>query len=289
MPPLASLRAFEAVARLGQVAAAAQELSVTPGAITQHVRRLEEHLGTQLTQKDGRGIAVTDAGAKLALGLRRGFAELREAVDAVSEAVSAKPVTITTTPTFATYWLMPRFAALRAAFPELNLAVLPTPALVNVATGEADLGVRFGVGDWPELTSHKLIDTGYIAVAAPSLVGQGELTVEELSNLPWFAEAGSAEVERILAQSGAPFCKPSQVTSLPANLAIEAVRRGEGALVAADVFVQDDIAAGRLRVVSTALRAGTAYHLIHQQGPLRAPVRAVRDWFLREAKKKAEH
>ena len=213
----------------------------------------------------------------------------RAAVEAVSGTVAAQPVTITTTPTFATYWLMPRFAALRAAHPELNLAVLPTPALVDVAAGEAELGVRFGTGGWAGLTSHRLIETGYIAVAAPDLVGDGPLSVEALSNLAWFAEAGSAEVERVLAQSGAPFCKPSQVTTLPANLAIEVVRRGEGAMIAADVFVEDDIAAGRLRPVSAPLRSGTAYHLIHREGPLRPAARAVRDWFLREAKKKAEH
>ncbi|MEL7215644.1 MAG: LysR family transcriptional regulator [Pseudomonadota bacterium] len=283
LPPLAALRAFEATARLGSFSAAARALGVTPAAVTQSVRALESHLGQALAVREGRGIALTAEGAQLADGLGDGFGAILSAVEAARADARARPVQLTMTPVFSTNWFMPRYARLRAAHPDIDLNLFPTGSVVNLAAGEAELAIRFGSGAWDGLTSTPLVTAAYIAVAAPGLIPSEGPTLEVLQGLHWLQEPDSDDIAQWMRLQGLPQPKSSRVTLMPGNMALEAARAGQGAVVTTRLFVDGDIAAGRLIPLSDDLRIGDGYHIVHRPGPLRPPVKALRSWFLQTA------
>ena len=287
LPPLAELRAFEATARLGSFSAAARALGVTPSAVTQSVRALESHLGQTLAVREGRGITLTAEGAQLADGLRDGLGAILRAVEAARADARARPVQLTMTPIFATNWFMPRYARLRAAHPDIDLYLFPTGGIVNLAAGEAELAIRFGSGAWDGLTSTPLVTAAHIAVAAPSLIPSEGATLEVLQGLHWLQELDSDDIAQWMRLQGLPQPGSSRVTLMPGNMALEAARAGQGAVVTTRLFVDDDIAAGRLVPLANDLRIGDGYHIVHRPGPLRYPVKALRGWFLKTAQEDA--
>ena len=146
LPSLAALRAFEAAARTGSLSAAGRELNVTHAAVGQQVRRLEAELGRRLLRREGRGVATTEDGARLAAGLAAGFGAIRRALAAFAAEDAARPLRLTTTPNFAANFLMPRMGAFRRAHPEVALRLDPTPALSEIGPEGAELAVRYGEG-----------------------------------------------------------------------------------------------------------------------------------------------
>ena len=123
MPSLNALRAFEAVVRRGSVAAAANALHVTPGAVSKQIRSLEAQMGTILLVRDGRGVHPTRAGVRLQQGLASAFAEIAGCVDRVTNERSRDQIKIYTAPMFATTWLIPRIDRFSDFDPETDIAI----------------------------------------------------------------------------------------------------------------------------------------------------------------------
>ncbi len=289
LPPLASLRAFEAAARNLSYSAAGRELNVSHAAIAQQVRALEAHLGLRLAQRSGRGLALTPEGRTLAGGLGEGFGRVAETVRSLAAAEADRPLHVTMTPSFAVSWFLPRMPLFREAHPEIDLIVNPTADLVDLAASGCDIAIRFGAGTWSGCESELLLPSNFIIVAAPGLVPEDwRGTPGELVALPWLQELGTEEVTHWLADQGITLPPSAHITNLPGYMLLGALRDGQGAAATARVFVQDDLDAGRLVVIHEVIReVPSGYHLVWRPGIERPALKAFRKWIRGAAREAA--
>src|SRR3982750_3092855 len=151
LPPLSSLRPFEAAARLESFSRAADELHLTHGAISRQVRALEQHVGGQLFTRHGKRVTLTASGRAFAERVRTALHEITLAAEAVGR--RGNRLTVSVLPSFASRWLMPRLMRFMEKHPELEVSVVATTALANFTTDEVDVGIRFGRGPYPPLVS----------------------------------------------------------------------------------------------------------------------------------------
>ena len=155
LPPLNSLRAFEVVSRHESFRAAAEELHVTAAAVSQQVKALEDHLGRKLLRRRSGGYSLTaDALAGLKY-LRDGFDQLSSAVASMTSA-GQRVITVSAVPSLAAEWLVPRLHRLRDQYPELDMLLHASEELVDLEHSRVDLGIRYGSGSYPGLTSERL-------------------------------------------------------------------------------------------------------------------------------------
>lgn len=172
LPPLNPLRAFEAAARHLSVKAAAEELSVTPGAVSQMIRTLETHLGVQLFERVNRGILLTAAGRDYLPPVRNAFRQIADASQRVSGAADSGVLTVSVTPFFASAWLVPRLAQFREACPDVDLQVVTSHALADFSRDGVDVAIRHGLGRYIGLCSERLLTVEIVALASPELVAR---------------------------------------------------------------------------------------------------------------------
>ena len=285
IPPLASLRAFEAAARNLNYSAAGRELNVSHAAIAQQVRGLEGWLGFRLARRAGRGIELTAEGVYLAEHLVRGFGEIADGLRKLNDTEAARPVHVSMTPSFSMNWFLPRMQLFRVAHPDIDMVVNPTTAPVDFATSDCDVAIRFGRGGWDGLESELLLPSNFAIVAAPALVADnwnGEM--EDLPRLPWLQELGTREVRHWLEGQGIEMPDTAHITDLPGYMMLAALRSGQGIAATARVFVDDDVETGRLVVLYEGEREPTAgYHLVWRKGVQRDAVRHFLRWIRREA------
>ena len=160
LPPLNALRAFEATARHLSVKNAADELCVTPGAVSQMLKALELHLGVALFRRVNRGIFLTDAGQSYLPPVRNAFRQIAEASGRIAVSAETGILTVSVTPFFAAAWLVPRLKAFQDANPEIDLRVLTDKGLVDFSRDGVDVAVRHGLGRYPGLRSERLVRGG---------------------------------------------------------------------------------------------------------------------------------
>lgn len=282
LPPLSQLRAFAAFAEAPSLEQAGARIGVTHAAISQQIRALEAHLGLSLVDRGGRRLVLTAEGERLAAALTAGFGQIAATLAALTGADETAPLRITTTPTFAAGWLMPRLPDFRARHPGIDLVIDPAPE--NRAIGrEADVGLRFGSGGWPELEARLILRSSLAVVAAPGLVPpDGPADLAHLAGLPWLQELGTTEATAFLEKHGLTRRAGAAMISLPGNLLLDAARDGQGVAVVAQAFVQADMAAGRLRLLHED-QESEGYFLVTRPGPQRAALRAFVAWVLRQA------
>ena len=264
--------------------AAGAALGVSHAAISQQLRVLEGHLNVTLLDRSGRALRLTPKGERLAHEIGGAFAQMHEAVAEVTDALDARPLHISVTPTFAARWLMPRLAGFRAANPDIDLMIDPTADVVTLSPDGIDVAIRYGTGDWPDLDASLLWESSMVVVAAPSLVGDLACDdLEALAQFPWIEEFGNSESTSWLKQHGVATCAAS-VLRVPGNLMVDGARDGQGVAVTVRRFVERDIEAGRLRVLHEEENAGTGYYIVTRQGVQRAPLKAIISWLKREAR-----
>lgn len=267
IPSLSALRAFEAAARHKSLSSAARELNVTHAAVAQHVRTLEDRFGTRLLQRDGRGMAATPNGARLAAALGDGFAAIASGVRALDDTTRLRPLRITLTPSFAANWLMPRIGSFWAAHPDIRLEILPAFDLVDMRTGEVDIAIRYGRGGWPDVTEEVLVPAGHAIVAAPSLIAQmGDTGTESLRAQHWLLEGGRTE-ERLWAASLGIDLDTVRLTRFETNtLVIQAVIAGHGVSIIPEAIASAEVAQGRLTIIHAENDSPLAYRILTRPG-----------------------
>ncbi|MBC7738661.1 MAG: LysR family transcriptional regulator [Candidatus Saccharibacteria bacterium] len=278
-PSLTSLRAFEAAARLQSFSQAARELSVTHAAVGQQVRGLEEFLGQELIYREGRGLALTTEGARLAQGLAEGFRTIGAALDEMRTATPGAPVRVSLTPAFAAQWLMPRLKSFWSAHPDVPISLHPEQRVIDLRRESIDLGIRFGNGSWPGLDVEFLTAAHYVIVAAPSLLkGHDDLSTEALSAMPWVIEQDWPEALSWLRSFG---LQPDamNISYIPTEeLALSAARQGYGLHVEAAALVEHDVETGALQIVGTIKDDSLAYYLVSRPGPKRPALKTFIKW-----------
>lgn len=281
-PPLSALRAFLAFAEAETLDQAGARIGVTHAAISQQIRSLEAHLGLALVDRGGRRLALTADGRRLAESLVAGFGQIGQTLAALTGADETAPLRITTTPSFAAGWLMPRLADFRARHPSVDLAIDPAPENREIGP-EADVALRYGNGHWPGLEARLILRSAVVVVAAPSLVPpEASIALDHLAGLPWLQELGTNEASQFFDSYGLRRRVGAAMISLPGNLMLDAARDGQGVAVIAEAFVAADLAAGRLRLLFTdSQREG--YFLVTRPGAQRAALRAFCQWVMRQA------
>ena len=282
-PPLQALRAFESAARLGSFAQAALELSLTYGAIGQQVRALEGMLGVPLFDRVGRGVMVTEAGARYARRTRALLLELAAATAEMARADAANRLTLSVLPSFAARWLVKRVGAFIDANPDLELIIETSTQLADLRCGDVDLCIRFGVGPWEGLACERILDDEYYPVCAPgywpSALPPEPAALRQFPLLlchdepwsPWLQAAGLHDIS-----------EPRGTTYSDAVNLLQAARERQGIALARHSLVQDDLASGALvRLFQIGVRCPRSYFLVSTQTLAKAAkVRRFRAWLL---------
>jgi LysR family glycine cleavage system transcriptional activator len=293
LPPLNALRAFEAAARHMNFSRAADELSVTPGAVSQQIQNLEDYIGAPLFKRTPKGLLLTDAAQTALPALREAFDRLAEAASLLTAAEEGRRLTVSVAPSFAAKWLVPRIGRFEAAHPEIEVWVNAGLELVDFTSGEIDLAIRYGSGRYPGLEVTRLLGETVSPVASPALLetnpikGLGDLQNHVLlhdgspdadESCPdwamWLAARGIRGVD------GARGPRFNQ-----SSLVIEAAVNGRGVALAKQTLAQADLDAGRLVMpFEDATAVDFAYFIVHPKAKARlTSVRAFVGWLLTEA------
>ena len=295
LPPLNALRAFEAVARHLSITGAAEELGVTPGAVSQSVKSLEDYLGKTLLSRTSRGLVLNDAAAAALPSLSEGFDRLAEASQRLAGAERGGRLTISVAPSFAQKWLAPRLIDFGAAHGDIDVQIQSSMGLANFEAEGVDLAIRYGAGRWPAVESKLLLREEVTPVCAPAVAAEitspddlarftlihddSNLNDESCPDWPmWLKAAGAKGVD---AARGPRFNQSS--------LAIEAAASGRGVTLAKRALAQADLDAGRLAApFSTSTPIEFAYWIVHPPGRARSKAaRSFIAWALAEAEKYA--
>lgn len=242
--PLNALRAIEIVSRTRSLAPAAKELGVTPGAVSQHLRRAEARLGVQLFARTSSGLVPTAALVAVQPMLRTGFQALADASAALRQRQD-NVLTITVGNVFASRWLVWRLNRFYSRAPEIELRIVTTGKLVDLARPDIDCGVRFGNGAWPELRAELLGGRAYMPVCTPELADRLKVPTD-LSNVPIIDDpAGMLLWENWF--DGAGFTMPAGLKGpryTDPSIAFDAAQAGQGVLLTTDMMVADGLALG---------------------------------------------
>ena len=167
--PLNALRAFEAVARLGSMARAAEALNVQPSAVSMQIKNLSEYIGVPLVAVRGRALNLTPEGQALYPAVLSGLSQIEASVASLRSGVKGRPCIVSVLPSFLHCWLLPRIADLYALTPPVAIEIQASLSLVDIRRGDADAAIRLGAGEWKGLRSVKLMDEYLVPVCAPAL------------------------------------------------------------------------------------------------------------------------
>ena len=226
-PPVASLRSFEAVARLGSVTQAAHEMSVTHSAVSQHIKQLEALVGVSLFVRHGRGVRITEEGRLYALQIREALQHIADATRMVQIKPRTMELTLATLPSFGCHWLLPRLERFQARHPQIAVRLLTSLAVVNLQQEGIDLAIRMGQGDWEGMESRHLFADEQLVVAAPHYRG-GDLPTDPRRRSPPAIFVFCHGVVARLVQPGGleKTIVPAGLRLNDSNLVLEAVRLG---------------------------------------------------------------
>ena len=290
LPPLTALRAFEAAARHMSFAKAADELNVTPAALSFQIKSLEEHLGQPVFHRLNRAVKLTEIGALLAPGMQTGFSEITSAWSRARRFADQSILTVTAGPAFTALWLAPRLFTFATAHPDIELRFSASLRLVDFDRDDVDLAIRFGPRPDDRLFSQALADEWATPMLSPDLAKKIKVP-EDLAHIPlltddvteairppiswsaWFAAAGLPALE----SHGARFNQ--------ADHAVNAAIAGTGAIMGRGSLTETAIRDGRLVMpFKLALRTASKYRLVCPHGiETRPHVLAFMSWIDDEA------
>lgn len=282
LPPLHALRAFEAVGRLLSFRRAGEELLITQSAVSHHVRTLEEALGTMLFERRGRSIALTAAGARYLDCISQAFTLVADGTREVRSHATRQLLTVSLLPSFAANWLVPRLAGFRAAYPQIELVLAPTLNQANLAAGEADVAIRYGVGEWPGLRCELLATERLVPVLSPELAAWQPLGKPDdilghtllISHRPTEWEAWSRHAAVDLASA-----RRLQLTDY--NIVLQAALSGQGVAMGRSLLIAEHISRGTLvaPLPGFATAPGLGYWaLLPGRAETRPAAKAFVDW-----------
>src|SRR5690242_4064147 len=169
LPPLNALRAFEATARRASFKAAAEELFVTPTAISHQIRQLEAFLGVRVLDRSPRAVALTAGGAALYEATATGFAEIGRVAARLRGTQEPATLTLSSTTAFLSQWLAPRMGELRRLHPQIDLRLHASDAIVELRAGGIEAAIRYGRGPFADAASVALRDDAFVPVCSPRL------------------------------------------------------------------------------------------------------------------------
>ncbi len=296
LPPLNSLRVFEAAARHLSFTKAAEELHVTPAAVSQQVKNLEEHFGVQLFRRGTRMLHLTDAARAVVPTLREGFDKLTEVDHMLREREFDRLITVSVPPTFGAKWLVPRLERFQQRYPDYDLRLDASDKLVDFRNNDIDCAVRYGRGAYEGLESVRVLDEITVPVCSPALLegdhplrtpddlrhhtllhAQWRALDDAAPNWPmWLQAAGLTDIDT---SRGPRFNIETFI--------VQAAIAGQGVALVSSTYIADDIEHGRLVQPfpampnqSTEFTHYVVYPIASKDNP---KVLAFRDWIVEEA------
>jgi LysR family glycine cleavage system transcriptional activator len=290
LPPLSTLRSFEAAARLLSFSKAAQELHVTHGAVSRSIRHLEDYLGRPVFQRMTRAVKLTPTGATYAAAVRDVLDRLSTATVALQDQDSQGVLNVSTLDSFAAKWLLPRLFRFRRSHGDIDVRLSTSDQLADFVSDGIDMAVRFGRGRYPGVASELLMREDVFPVCSPALpTAQHPLSkpahlkhhtlIHDDFPIDWAMWLRTAGVSGVDPHRGLKFQSSGH--------AVQAAVQGDGVALGRSALVADDLLAGRLiQPFTLRLPSDLAYYLVYPQMALERPkVRSFRDWLIEEAQR----
>ncbi|PSJ61496.1 LysR substrate-binding domain-containing protein [Pseudaminobacter soli (ex Li et al. 2025)] len=283
---LNGLRAVEVVARRGSLLKAAEELGVSPSAVSQQINRTEKQLGRTLFERTPAGLVPTEFGLAFTARLAAGFRELAQAVSLADDR-TANTLIVSVAPAFASRWLVPRLSRFFKLHPEILVRIDASTQIVDLGRSDVDVAIRLGEGHWPGARAELLLPMEIFPVCSPHIarklksiddLARSWVIIDENSMISWESWFQAAGVAPVMPQQGASFTDPI--------LCLESVIAGHGIMLAWQFLAADALADGRL-VAPFGISAQTEFghYLVTAEG--QRPSRKVdcfRNWINEEVK-----
>ncbi|WP_202760274.1 LysR substrate-binding domain-containing protein [Delftia acidovorans] len=290
--PLQALRTFVEVGQRKSVKAAAQALHVTPGAVSQQIRVLEDRLGVVLLERERLGMRLTEAGASVFPRLREAFLQIDQAMHDLESTKARRSLTVSTVATFAASWLVPRLGRFKQLHPDIEIRVEATSELVDLRRDRVDVALRHGLGDYPGLEVIPLMAPVLTPVASPGFLKAHGAVIHEAGDClgyPLLHDGDRADWPLWLKAHGvADDMRAERGSAFDDDfLLIRAAEAGQGLALVPQAYAQEEIAAGRLiQVLDKPWPARFAYYAVTRPGAADRPeVRAFLEWIREEAGK----
>jgi len=291
LPSLNALAAFEAVARQLNVTRAAEELNVTPGAVSKQIRQLEAELGRTLLRRHPQGVSLTTEGEAVAASLHDAFERVSRTLQGVRASGDKAHVSIVTTMATMQLWLMPKLGAFWSKHQGIVVEHIISDRLHDIPRPDIDLRIRYGAGEWPGERAAKIQNDCVVAVASPGFIAGTPLPdLNALSTAPLLSVEGTDWVwmtwASFLREAGATFHRLNVRRFNSYVIALQAARDGQGVALGWMSLVQPLLDSGALvRVTDTEIPDPNAFYVTwSDRRELSAEAVILRDWLLAQAR-----
>ena len=294
LPSLNALRAFESAARLLSFQKAAEELFVTPSALSYQIRQLEDHVRMPLFNRLNRAVTLTDAGERLYPGVHEGFERFQGAVRSLGRATHNNVLVVSSGPAFAAKWLAPRVYRFVDAHPEIELRIAASLNLVDFNIDEVDVALRFGEGVYPGHFSQPLFDEVALPLISPALLDRfgGTFGVEELKQTTLLHDDSTSFLNHVVGWSS--WMEKQGIPDIDASKGprfnhpdhgLDAAVDGAGIVLGRLSLAMRDIRSGRLVApFDNYVKASAGFHFVVPPQSLEIPrIATFRKWMMEEA------
>ncbi len=294
---LAALKTFEAAARLLSFSQAAQELSITPGAVSQQIKNLEVQVAARLFIRQARRVALTPEGAQLFSTVRPVLLELDSTLGRIKRNALQGTVRLRSIPSFVFKWLIPRLGDFQRQYPDIRVETFAEGSLLDLQACDFDLAIDYGQGQYPGLCATLMMPEQLFPVLSPTRVPAADWHIEQAlqqlpllhDSRPWAGAPPDAEwrywldendLASVLSHTGHEFNR--------VDMAIEAAASGLGIAMARAALINDELARGRLIAPYPSVPSCCGYYLLYAPDALDNPrIRALHDWLLAMAQSNA--
>lgn len=291
LPPLNSLKSFEAAGRLLSFTRAAQELNVTQAAVSHQIKVIEAYLGVTLFVRAPRKLLLTEQGRALLPEVIEAFDKISNAIGTVRLEPSRKMVSVRLAPSFAAKWLSPRLKYFWLQYPEIDLCLYHAHPAVDFDREQIDIAVTYGKGDWPGVVADPILSLDFFPVCTPAFMSNDK-PLSDINNLRYYTLLHDASYE-----CWADWLKLAKIEEINAhkgsiiddtNVLIQAAVDGQGIALGSNTFVHDLLDSGKLiKPFDITLVNDFAYYVVCPEAHLQNPsVRAFKDWLLELVKEK---
>ncbi|NCF34889.1 MAG: transcriptional regulator GcvA [Gammaproteobacteria bacterium] len=285
LPPLNSLKCFEAAGRLLSFTGAARELNVTQAAISHQIKVIEEYLGVSLFERYPRRLALTEQGKALLPEVIEAFDRVSAAIGMLSKDHYSNIISVRLAPSFAAKWLSPRLKYFWLQYPEIDLCLFHAHAAVDFEREEIDIAVTYGKGAWSGVVADKLLSLDFFPVCSPAFL-RNDKPLTSIDNLHYYTLLHDANYEcwrDWLKLAGLNDIQADKGTIIDdTNVLIQAALDGQGIALGSTTFVEDHLESGRLvRPFDVILENEFSYYVVCPESHLKNPaVLAFKEWLL---------
>ena len=285
LPPLNSLKSFEAAGRLLSFTRAAHELNVTQAAVSHQIKLIEGYLDLTLFVRTPRKLVLTEQGRALLPDIIEAFDKLSNAIGAVRQEPSSKMISVRLAPSFAAKWLSPRLKYFWLQHPEIDLCLYHANPAVEFDREEIDIAVTYGKGDWPGVVADPILSLDFYPVCTPAFM-TNDRPLSNIDNLRYYSLLHDANYE-----CWSDWLKLAKIEGINANkgtiiddtnVLIQAAVDGQGVALGSTTFVQDLLDSGKLvKPFDITLVNEFAYYVVCPEAHLKnSSVQAFKNWLL---------